>query len=69
MLPPQLRLHKIFQGMDPQIDLLMAMFLTKLNNILILIPGNEKVEQILSHTQFPTQMDDSFIKIIHLEQR
>ena len=69
MLSSQLRFDKILQGMDPKVDLLMAMFFAQLNDIFVSIPGDEKVEKILPHAQFSAEMDYSLIKIIHFEQR
>ena len=69
MLSSQFRFDKIFQGMDPKVDLLMAMFFAQLDYIFISISSDEKVEKILSHTQFSAKMDYSLIKIVHFEQR
>ena len=69
MLSSQFRFDKILQGMDPKVDLLMTMFFTQLDDIFIPISGYEKVEKILSHTQFSTEMNYSLIKIVHFEQR
>ena len=69
MLSSQLRFDKILQGMDPKVDFFMTMFFAQLDDIFVPIPGDEKVEKILPHTQFSAEMDYSLIKIIHFEQR
>lgn len=69
MLPPQLRFHKILQRMYPQIHLIVSMLLTQINDILILVLGNEEVQQIFTHTQLSTEIDDTVIEVIEFEQR
>jgi hypothetical protein len=54
--------------MNPEINLISAMLLTKIHNISIPILGNIKVKQIIPHIKFPTEHNNALIILIHLEQ-
>jgi hypothetical protein len=54
--------------MNPKIHLLTSMLLTQVHNVFISVFSNVKIQQIISHVQFSTQHDDTFIKFVHFEQ-
>lgn len=64
----ELRLDKIFQSMNPKIDLLASVLLAQVHNVVIEIFGNVKIQQIVSHVQLTAQHDDSLIELIHFEK-
>ena len=47
--------------MNPQINLISAMLLTKIHNIIISILSDIEVKQIIPHIKFPTQHDNALI--------
>ena len=44
------------------------MFFAEINDVLVSVPGNVKVEEILSHAQLAAEVDDAFIEVVHLEK-
>ena len=69
MLSSKFRFDKVFESVNPQVDLIIAMFFAKLDDIFISVSGNKEIKKILSHTQFSAEIDNSIIEIVHFEQR
>lgn len=69
VLLSQLWLDKVFQCMDPEVYLIASMLLAKVDDILISVPSDVKVQQVFSHAQVFAEHHDTLIKIVHFEQR
>lgn len=62
-----LRFRKVLQRLNPKVRLLMPIRCTQIQNLIVFLPANVKIEQIIPHPQEPAQVNNPLVKLVHLE--
>jgi hypothetical protein len=68
VLLAQFWLDEVLEGVNPKIDLIGAMLLAEVDDILVPIAGDVEVEEVLAHAEVLTEHDDAVIEVVHLEE-
>ena len=54
--------------MNPKVDLFTTVLLAQVQDVIVPVFGNVKIEQIVSHVQLPAQHYNTFVKFVHFEK-
>ena len=69
VLLTQLGLHKIFEGVNPQVDLIGTVLLAQIDDVLVSVASDVEIEEVFAHAEVLAEHHYSLIEVVHFEER